>query len=102
LSGQITLVAIRDIEPNEEVCFDYAMSDSSDYDEFECHCGTTSCRTKVTGLDWKLPELQRRYRGYFSPYLQRRIDRMHAQPGMWAAANVQRPAASGPAVAASD
>ena len=76
LCGQITLVAMRDIEHGEEVCFDYAMSDSSDYDEFECHCGTEHCRKKITGNDWKKTDLQRKYKGYFSPYLQRRIDRM--------------------------
>lgn len=76
LSGHITLIAMRDIQAGEEVCFDYAMSDSSDYDEFECGCGAPTCRKKVTGGDWKLPELQVRYKGYFSPYLQRRIDAM--------------------------
>ncbi len=78
LFGQIALVAMRDIEPNEEVCFDYAMSDSSPYDEFECHCGEPTCRGKVTGNDWQLPELQARYEGYFSPYLQRRIQKMRS------------------------
>ncbi len=76
LSDSITIVAIRDIEPNEEICFDYAMSDSSDYDEFECACGTSSCRGMVTGNDWKLPHLQAKYGRYFSPYLQRRIARL--------------------------
>jgi uncharacterized protein len=74
LNGQICLVAIRDILLDEEVCFDYAMSDSSDYDEFECHCGSPMCRGRITGNDWKIPELQNRYDGYFIPYLQRRID----------------------------
>jgi len=32
-----------------------------------------NCRGKVTGYDWMLPELQIRYRGYFSPYLAARI-----------------------------
>ena len=76
LSGQIALVALRDIKPNEEVCYDYAMSDGSDYDEFDCACGTTHCRERVTGEDWRRPELQARYGGYFSPYLQKRIDRL--------------------------
>lgn len=78
LDGQICLVAMRDIHTGEEVCFDYAMSDSSDYDEFDCHCGSPRCRIKVTGNDWKLPELQERYKGYFMPYLQRRIDKLNA------------------------
>jgi uncharacterized protein len=79
MSGQISLIAMRDIHPDEEVCFDYAMSDSSDYDEFICHCGAVGCRKKITGNDWKLPELQRRYQGFFSPYLARRIDTLNAR-----------------------
>ena len=74
LQGPITLVAMRNIFPGEEICFDYAMSDGTPYDEFECHCGSANCRKVVTGNDWRLPELQVRYRGYFSPYIQRRIE----------------------------
>lgn len=79
ISGQIALVALRDIAPGEEICYDYAMTDGSPYDEFECRCGEATCRGRVTGGDWRLPELQRRYRGHFSPYLQRRIDRLEAE-----------------------
>ena len=75
LSGQIALVALRDIQAGEEVCYDYAMSDGCDYDAFECACGTPLCRLRVSGDDWRRSELQTRYRGHFSPYLQRRIDR---------------------------
>ena len=73
LSGQIGLIAMRDIDPGEEICLDYAMCDGSNYDEFECTCGSPNCRGRVTGEDWKRPELWKRYDGYFSPYLQRRI-----------------------------
>lgn len=78
MSGQIALVALRDIGPGEEVCYDYATSDGSPYDEFECECGAPGCRERVTGEDWRRPELQARYAGYFSPYLQRRIDQLSA------------------------
>lgn len=76
LNSPISLVAMRNIEAGEEVCFDYAMSDSSDYDEFECFCGASNCRRKITGRDWMLPELHVIYHGYFSPYLQRRINKL--------------------------
>lgn len=75
LRGQVVLVALRDIEAGEEICYDYAMSDGSAYDLIECHCGTPSCRRRITGRDWRLRSLQQRYRGYFSPYLQARIER---------------------------
>ena len=73
LVGATLLVAMRDIAAGEEFTFDYATCDSSDYDEFECLCGEPTCRGVVTGLDWTKPELQAKYTGWFSPYLQRRI-----------------------------
>ena len=60
LMGATVVVAMRDIAVGEELCFDYAMSDGSDYDEF----------------DWRLPELHERYSGWFSPYLVRKIARL--------------------------
>lgn len=78
IQGQCVLVAMRDIAPGEQVCFDYAMTDGSPYDEFECGCGAANCRGQVTGTDWMKPELWERYAGYFSFYLQRRIDRLRA------------------------
>jgi len=78
LSGQIALVAMRDIHPEEEICFDYAMSDTRPYDEFSCDCGAPNCRHSVTGSDWQLPEIQKRYAGYFAPHVQRKIDAQHA------------------------
>ena len=73
LSGQIALVAMRDIAAGEEITYDYTMSDGSSYDEFPCRCGAPSCRGHVSGADWRREDLRRRYAGYFSPYLQRRI-----------------------------
>lgn len=76
MTGQMGLVAMRDIEPGEEICFDYAMCDGSNYDEFDCVCGAPECRGRITGEDWKRPELWDKYDGYFSPYLQRRIAKL--------------------------
>lgn len=73
LLGQMLVVAMRDIEPGEELSFDYAMCDASDYDEFRCLCGEPTCREIVTGSDWRDPVLQAKYAGWFSPYLARRI-----------------------------
>ena len=71
-AGNTVLVAMRDIGPGEELTTDYALFD--DYDgEMPCRCGTPSCRRVVDGRDWRRPELQRRYAGYFSWYLQRRF-----------------------------
>jgi len=68
----ITLVALRDIKAGEEVTHDYCMESSYDF-KFECNCGTSACRKRITGDDWKLPKLQSQYRNYFSPYLWKKI-----------------------------
>lgn len=76
LLGASNLIAMRDIEIGEEITFDYAMSDSTPYDQFECGCGAPNCRGKVTGNDWQLTELWERYAGYFSPYIQIKINKL--------------------------
>ncbi|MBZ0300942.1 MAG: SET domain-containing protein-lysine N-methyltransferase [Anaerolineae bacterium] len=77
ISGQVGLVALRAIAPGEEICFDYAMSETNDFDDFECRCGASNCRGRVTAQDWQLPELQARYQGNFSTYVQQLIDALH-------------------------
>ncbi|KAA3628963.1 MAG: SET domain-containing protein [Proteobacteria bacterium] len=71
--GQITFVAMRDIPAGAELTIDYAMIDGDPAERMECSCGARECRKIITGSDWRLQELQRRYAGYFSRYLQDRI-----------------------------
>ena len=78
-TGQIGLVAMRNIEAGEELNFDYAMCDGSNYDEFDCYCGSANCRGRVKGTDWSLRELWEKYDGYYMPYLARRIEALKAK-----------------------
>ena len=80
LDGQITIIAMYAIQPGDEVTIDYAMCDGSAYDEFDCACGSSQCRGRVTGNDWRDPTLWKRYAGHFSPYLQRRINALQREP----------------------
>ena len=75
--GQVLYVAIRDIEVDEELCHDYAMDRTDDY-RLECACGTLACRGTVTGEDWRLPEVQARYEGFFVEYVADKIRRAAA------------------------
>lgn len=71
--GQITFVAMHDIAAGSELTIDYAMIDGDPAERMECSCGAPECRKVITGSDWRLPELRRRYPGYFSRYLQDRF-----------------------------
>ena len=72
--GQITFVALHDVAAGAELTIDYAMIDGDPDERLDCACGAPECRAVVTGGDWRLPELRRRYAGSFSRYLQDRID----------------------------
>lgn len=69
-TGAHDFVAMREIIPDEEITFDYAMRNYS-VDNFErmCQCGAKNCRDRITG--WKdLPEeIKKKYAGFIAPYL---------------------------------
>lgn len=78
--GQIFLEAMRDIKKGEEITFDYAMclyraKGEKPY-KFKCLCGSPNCRGYVTDSDWKIPELQKNYKGYFQYFLQDEINKI--------------------------
>ena len=76
IRGQIVFVAMRAIRAGEELTYDWAMEEmSAAGPATRCTCGARRCRGLLTGRDWQRPELQARYRGYFSAYIQARIDR---------------------------
>lgn len=76
--GPVSLFTRRPVAAGEQVTFDYAMCDGTPFDEFECHCGARTCRGRVTGEDWRRPELWRRYPSEMSPYLAGRIRQLIA------------------------
>ena len=80
IRGEITFVAMRDIRAGEELTHDWAMTDDDDDYAVECKCGAPNCRGRLTGKDWQRPELQKRYAGYFSAYLARRIAMLASGP----------------------
>ena len=74
IRGDVTGVAIRDIKIGEEITFDYAMLDNEDY-AFNCNCGSKLCRHRITGTDWRLKVLQKRYKKFFAAYLLEKMAR---------------------------
>jgi len=72
--GQITYVALRDIQPGEELCHDYAMCFTRRNIEFKCNCGSKKCRRLITDNDWKLEELQEGYGKHFALFILKKIN----------------------------
>lgn len=77
MADDTTLIARRAIEAGEEVTVDYALftTQSSWMLDHRCRCGSPYCRRIITGDDWRREDIQERYRGHFSPFINRRIER---------------------------
>jgi len=73
IKGQLVIAAMRDIAAGEEITYDYCMTDADFNYSFKCNCGVPCCRGRVTTKDWMLPGLQKKYKGYFSWYVQDKI-----------------------------
>jgi SET domain len=69
-----TLVALRDITEDDELTVDYATAMCDPDFVMMCHCETYRCRQVIEGTDWRIPQLQKRYAGWFAPSVQRKID----------------------------
>lgn len=77
MNDAVTVAARRDIAPGDELTIDYALQTADLAWSMSCACGSPVCRGIITNDDWRLPDLQRRYAGHFSPFLNRRIAALH-------------------------
>ena len=72
-ASAIHLVAMNEIMAGEEVTFDYAMCMTNQFGDMECSCSSPMCRGLITGDDWMIESLQKRYESYFQPYIEKMI-----------------------------
>jgi uncharacterized protein len=57
VDGRVWIMAIRNVEAGEELCYDYCLYDGGD-EEAPCNCGARKCR----GSMYSMEELRRRKR----------------------------------------
>ena len=75
---EYTLGTMSEVAAGEELVTDYAMSTVEPDWFLRCHCPSYRCRQMVEGTDWRIPQLQRRYDGWWAPYVQRLVDAARA------------------------
>jgi hypothetical protein len=79
LIDEVTVVARRHIHAGEEITtefatwFDYEPGESYSQD-WVCKCASPHCRKVLSAQDWRRVELQERFAGHFTPFLERRIE----------------------------
>jgi uncharacterized protein len=75
-----TFVAMKNIKKEEELTFDYSMSEIDDSDyiwSIDCLCGDPNCRKVISSLDIfnKKLELAEKYKGYLPAFVLKEIKR---------------------------
>jgi hypothetical protein len=78
MEDEVTLSTRRALGVGDEATIDYAMWIPNPHWKLngDCNCGTGMCRRRVTGLDWRLPELAARYGRHFSPFIYERLNHL--------------------------
>ena len=76
--NEVAFAARRDLARGEEHTADNAIcqAEARLIASWNCGCGSSLCRGRVTGADWRLPDLQARYGGHFSPFVNARIAKL--------------------------
>lgn len=72
IMGRTKIVALRRIEPGEEVTFDYSTNVGWDGFSMTCRCGTKGCRKVVRSYAHLPDEMKGRYGACVSAFLLRR------------------------------
>jgi SET domain-containing protein len=78
-SSALELATRRAIAAGTELTLDYGTNSGAPRFDMDCACASRTCRGRITGDDWRRPELQRRYGAHWTPALLARIRRASDQ-----------------------
>ena len=73
--GGYNFVAMKTIKSQEELCWDYAMTEYESIAVKQCHCGTRVCRGNITGYRELPKQLKQEYFLFTAPYLLKKINK---------------------------
>lgn len=69
--GLLTIVAMRDIDRDEEITIDYSTTEGDPYWHMVCHCGAKRCRKTIVSVTLQ-PDLLLKYKSYLPNFLRGR------------------------------
>lgn len=71
IKGRVMFVAMKDIERDEEVTFDYAIQDEDNFWKMKCHCSHKDCRGIIRSIQSLPCETFEKYLPYAPTYFKR-------------------------------
>lgn len=76
----LSMIALRDIQPGDELTFDYSVIDSTEPWEMECRCHNANCRGIIGSIQFLPREIFARHEPYLSPYFRSVYEAAHSTP----------------------
>jgi len=70
VKGKVTFVALRNIKKDEELTFDYSISEDTSW-TMKCFCGSARCRGVVRGTRYLPEEYFKDYYPFFPTYFKK-------------------------------
>lgn len=71
IKGLFSIVAMRNIKKDEEITWDYEMTENSDW-QMDCRCGTANCRKIIRAYRFLPGEIKIKYQNYTSAWLKQK------------------------------
>ena len=69
------VVAMRDIEADEEITWDYEMTEKHPWWRMKCECGTSDCRKEIGNYENMPQQVREKYKGYISEWLTKHYEK---------------------------
>ena len=69
VKGKVTFVALKNVKKNDELTFDYSISEDSAW-EMKCNCGSKNCRGVIKSIGYLPRKCYNKYMPYIPTYFQ--------------------------------
>jgi hypothetical protein len=76
-TSSMELVALKDLQPQDELVFFYPSTEWKMTQSFHCYCGSPKCLGKIRGAAYLSPGLQSQYR--FTDFIQQQLAKKAAR-----------------------
>lgn len=71
IKGKVLFVALRNIKKDEEIVYDYSMSEIDPLWKMRCSCGQKNCRKIIRSIQFLPSEIYKKYLPYISTHSKR-------------------------------
>jgi hypothetical protein len=70
IKNKIHIIALKNINKDEEITFDYSINEADIFWSFKCNCGHKNCRKNIKSIQFLSTDLYNKHKSFISRYYQ--------------------------------